>query len=533
MNEATQAYACVAFFCVLMRSRCVNVCKQESGCLMNCQIRSLGMVMLLLTAAWPASLRAQKVVPNDDVQKIVGGEEAVPGTWPWQVYLEGAGCGGALIDPEWVLTAAHCFADEGRREYELPPDFQYLAVVGRHDLTDTASGEEFDVVEVIVHPDHVIGENDSDLALVRLSSFSVQKPIQVINAAETELEAPGTMAVVTGWGTRKVGQWDFPDRLYQVSVPLISNQQCRDTNYEDEEITENMICAGFIQEGGKDACQGDSGGPLMVQEPGGEYRQVGIVSFGIGCGKPEYPGVYTRVSRFERWISAIVGSDRSTYLFFSQFGLGPGLASDLVFYSHSTTSEVNGAFELTDPDGFSIPIEEVFDLSGDRTPESSDRFTVPPNGSITFRTLDRSQTLIASLVAVADGPLSGVIRFRLEGFGTAGVAAQDAALYAVAPVRQKDRISTGIAVLNLEPVGLTLQLELYDQDGTTADWGAVSLDIPGRGQRARFISELFPDLPDEFEGTLHLRSGGGKFALIAMELGGPEEFTTLPVTVVE
>ena len=86
-----------------------------------------------------------------------------------------------------------------------------------------------------------------------------------------------------------------------MTVPILSNQQCRKTAYKPSRITDNMMCAGFTENGGKDACQGDSGGPLQVVD-NKKSHIVGITSWGEGCGKPNYPGVYTRVNRFLTWI---------------------------------------------------------------------------------------------------------------------------------------------------------------------------------------------------------------------------------------
>ena len=117
----------------------------------------------------------------------------------------------------------------------------------------------------------------------------------------------GSSLTVMGWGNQSTTGEEFPDRLFQVEVPLVSNQQCAN-NYAPggTTITENMICAGFKQ-GGKDSCQGDSGGPLLYQL-NGTWQQVGIVSFGEGCAQPDFPGVYARVEKYNDWVSQQIGS---------------------------------------------------------------------------------------------------------------------------------------------------------------------------------------------------------------------------------
>ncbi|KAG8231375.1 hypothetical protein J437_LFUL008923 [Ladona fulva] len=110
----------------------------------------------------------------------------------------------------------------------------------------------------------------------------------------------GMTGIVTGWGKTSEGA-PTSNFLQEVQVPIYSNAQCKsDSYYGSTRITDNMMCAGY-KSGSKDSCQGDSGGPMQVDN-NGSYEIVGVVSWGEGCARPGYPGVYTRVNRYLTWI---------------------------------------------------------------------------------------------------------------------------------------------------------------------------------------------------------------------------------------
>ena len=112
-------------------------------------------------------------------------------------------------------------------------------------------------------------------------------------------------ALVTGWG-RLNSSGPQADILQEVTVTTISNQECRASHGHDR-ITEAMICAGEV---GKDACKGDSGGPLAVLGQDGSYRQIGVVSWGKGCARPGYPGVYTRLTALLPWLTETIKTSK-------------------------------------------------------------------------------------------------------------------------------------------------------------------------------------------------------------------------------
>uniref|UniRef100_A0A8C6TRN3 Peptidase S1 domain-containing protein n=1 Tax=Neogobius melanostomus TaxID=47308 RepID=A0A8C6TRN3_9GOBI len=227
---------------------------------------------------------------------IVGGADASPGSWPWQAYLSIAGsdgsymCGGALINKQWILTAAHCICSiilldsEGLRERHLTS----LEVVKRG------------VAEWRMHPfyDCILGQRlDNDIALIKMSEpVTYTTYIQpVCLAQKNSTFHTGVKAWVAGWGTLEFGT--TPTILQEVSLPVVGDNQCQ-CNYTslDLSIPGKTICAGY-PEGKKDSCQGDSGGPLVVKK-GSNWVQAGVVSFGYECARRNKPGVYTEVSEF-------------------------------------------------------------------------------------------------------------------------------------------------------------------------------------------------------------------------------------------
>jgi uncharacterized repeat protein (TIGR01451 family) len=258
----------------------------------------------------PVGSSTSPVVPSEIGPTIIGGIEAPVGAWPWQVALLRAGisdgyaaqfCGGSLIAPDWVMTAAHC------PEFTQSIGEEIDVVVGRHTLSSD-EGQRIPVDRIIIHPNydplHFSPFNDIALLhLVQPAALSTEiNLISLISPAHLNLTAPNILAMVTGWGDTSNGFGFYPDELHQVSVPLVSNATCAAAYSDFGSILDSMICAGFF-EGGKDSCSGDSGGPLIVPDGQGGWKQAGIVSAGFECAQPQFYGTYTRVSSFYDWFS--------------------------------------------------------------------------------------------------------------------------------------------------------------------------------------------------------------------------------------
>lgn len=279
----------------------------------------LGLILLLSVG----SLSAQR-------GKIIGGEAAPPESdFSWIVSFLRAGvpeardaqfCAGTVIHPYWILSAAHCFQEEIAGSLEVG--------FGSADLDKQT---RVPVAEIYLHPDYNFSTFDNDIALIRLQEPLPESVTVMPMIASTELQEPGTLATVLGWGSLNDEQpFQFPEsRLQVTSFPIVSNVVANGENIHRGALTERMIAAG-LAEGGKDTCRGDSGGPLVVPGPGGEgFRLAGITSFsprGKQCADPEAYGAYASVLALRDWVNGIV---RPTYLAWERENGSQGYFEDL------------------------------------------------------------------------------------------------------------------------------------------------------------------------------------------------------------
>ncbi|KAM4623392.1 chymotrypsin-like protease CTRL-1 [Polymixia lowei] len=249
--------------------------------------------------------------------RIVGGEDAGAGVWPWQVSLHIGGshiCGGTLISSQWILTAAHCMIS--------PSLSAWTVFLGRLTQQNSNPNEvRSGVSQIIIHPQFNDTFSNNDIALMRLSGpvtfTSFIRPICL--AGNASLVHTSTSCWTTGWGRTRDGvALESPQTLQEVEIPVVGNRQCscQYTPVEGGTITENMICAGRENRG---ACQGDSGGPLQCKQ-GALWIQTGITSFGVPCALAAFPEVYSRVSEFQAWITDNVARASVGFVTFTSSG---------------------------------------------------------------------------------------------------------------------------------------------------------------------------------------------------------------------
>ncbi|CAG7722893.1 unnamed protein product [Allacma fusca] len=273
---------------------------------------------------FPSLASCSRVVTTE---RIIGGREVPLGSYPWMARIgyqltSGEiiyGCGGAVINERYILTAAHCIVEDG-----VPLHVQEISLSEHDTRTDpdcTSPGEcsrvkYFKVEKIITHPEYNVARKHHDVALIRLAEpidFKQELYIQPVclpfikeYGLQKFMAIPDQYAVSAGWGKTHWNRVPGSHVLQEVKVPVITNEDCtvKYSGISAIEISHKQLCAGGQQ--GFDTCEGDSGGPLMwlhKHNQGAKFFQIGIVSFGpTQCGSGALPGVYTRVTGYLDWI---------------------------------------------------------------------------------------------------------------------------------------------------------------------------------------------------------------------------------------
>lgn len=228
-------------------------------------------------------------------QPIVGGTTTTTTAYPFMMQITDASqnqfCGGTLVSPTKVVTAAHCMVDETTSS---------VRVVGGRTYLNGTNGTVARVSKIWIHPDYTDVSRGDDVAVLTLSTSMPYTTAKYVSATDTSVYAAGTTARIVGWGTTSSGG-SSSNQLRTATVPTVSNSSCGGA-YGSRFIASNMVCAGYTS-GGTDTCQGDSGGPFLI---GGVL--AGITSWGEGCADADYPGIYTRLTTFSSLVTAQVDS---------------------------------------------------------------------------------------------------------------------------------------------------------------------------------------------------------------------------------
>uniref|UniRef100_A0A674IYD9 Trypsin-3-like n=1 Tax=Terrapene triunguis TaxID=2587831 RepID=A0A674IYD9_9SAUR len=248
------------------------------------------------TGGFPSDINASLSlleIPHTEGIRVIGGRNCLFGSRPYQVALLRNGriyCGGSLIAPKWVLTAAHCSKRISNVQVHLG-DYNLRAKEGTEQIRR--------IRNFFVHPGYNLCPRDNDFMLLELDEpAQLNNYVNTINLA-TRCPSPGTRCSVSGWGTTKTPQRRFPAIMQCADVYSVSQDSCQESYWG--KITENMLCAG-VEQGGIGTCQGDSGGPLVCN---GQLQ--GVVSWGKSvCALPGQPGVYANVCKAAQWVRSTI-----------------------------------------------------------------------------------------------------------------------------------------------------------------------------------------------------------------------------------
>ncbi|XP_006890930.1 PREDICTED: transmembrane protease serine 5 [Elephantulus edwardii] len=255
------------------------------------------------TSGQIVSLKCSDCGARPLASRIVGGQAVAPGRWPWQASVALGSrhtCGGSVLAPHWVVTAAHCI-----HSFRLSRLSSWRVHAGLVSHSAIRPHQGAVVERIIPHPLYSAQNHDYDVALLRLRTpLNFSDTVGAVCLPAQEQHFPrGSHCWVSGWGHTDPSHSHSSDTLQDTVVPLLSTHFCNSSCVYGGALTPRMLCAGYL-DGRADACQGDSGGPLVCPD-GDTWRLVGVVSWGRGCAEPNHPGVYAKVATFLDWIHDI------------------------------------------------------------------------------------------------------------------------------------------------------------------------------------------------------------------------------------
>ncbi|KAI8901400.1 trypsin-like cysteine/serine peptidase domain-containing protein [Globomyces pollinis-pini] len=226
-----------------------------------------------------------------------------PDVYPWLVAIRRVGypgwCGGTLISPTKIMTAAHCTVNDG----SLFPQNEFTVFAHRYDINKSAASEKaatYTVTKMTPHPKYVNVDQGYDVAVWDLKLVDGTPPTTVVKLDDGTLTQSGQSLIVAGWGDRYNGAQQGSPIMLEVTLPVTPSTTCYRYYPELKSIT-TAFCAGNTN--GKDSCQGDSGGPLFSKNEDGSVTVAGVVSYGGACGSG--PGVYSKVSNLSSWVRSV------------------------------------------------------------------------------------------------------------------------------------------------------------------------------------------------------------------------------------
>ncbi|XP_064408588.1 transmembrane protease serine 12-like isoform X2 [Latimeria chalumnae] len=293
-------------------------------------------LLLVLWTLWALFLSAhgthcgiRPIIELPKENRVIGGRDSEAGIAPWQISLQlyrhkfNHFCGGAIINKYWVVTAAHCFKVVKKKLYRI--------VAGLHRLSVINTKVQIRRIKtIIVHEKFNWFFLKNDIALIQMNfpliyTSYIQPVCLATHATENRRHI---FCYITGWGRSRIGG-SMTDTMQIAQINIISQKSCNSSRSYDGLLTENMLCAGS-EKGGVDACRGDSGGPFVCYDKKeGKFFLIGTISFGQECGMENFPGVYTRVSKYKDWVeskivnrnSATAGTSRNVfYMLIFTFG---------------------------------------------------------------------------------------------------------------------------------------------------------------------------------------------------------------------